>query len=233
MAGTITHEWNGTTLTITSDSGTSSMDLKGATGAIGPRGPQGPAGTVTNNTGNIDLTGYATENYVDQKIADVEAGVVDLSGYYTKEEIDNKIGNVELDDYYTKAEADYKFLQEEDLSGLATESFVSNKIAEAQLSGDGEVDLTGFATQDDLAAYRLKNNNTFNGTVVTTDGVNTMNLGPTGIVCGTGAVDIAVTGEAHFTDIYSNDKLVATQEYVDTKIAEALAALINGDEVSY
>jgi len=34
--GTITHKWNGTTLTITSDSGTSSMDLQGTTG---PRGP--------------------------------------------------------------------------------------------------------------------------------------------------------------------------------------------------
>lgn len=41
MAGNITHSWNGTVLTITSDSGTSSMDLGGKTGI---RGPQGPAG---------------------------------------------------------------------------------------------------------------------------------------------------------------------------------------------
>ena len=33
MAGTITYEWTGTVLTITSDSGTSSTDLKGATNA--------------------------------------------------------------------------------------------------------------------------------------------------------------------------------------------------------
>lgn len=46
MAGTITHEWNGTILTITSDSGTSSMDLKGSQGDLGPRGPQGPAGIM-------------------------------------------------------------------------------------------------------------------------------------------------------------------------------------------
>mgnify|MGYP003302839060 CR=1 FL=1 len=44
MAGTITHNWNGSILTITSDSGTSSMDLKGPEGKIGIRGPQGPAG---------------------------------------------------------------------------------------------------------------------------------------------------------------------------------------------
>jgi hypothetical protein len=44
MAGTITHKWNGTVLTITSDSGTSSADLKGAKGDDGVRGAQGVAG---------------------------------------------------------------------------------------------------------------------------------------------------------------------------------------------
>lgn len=39
-----THSWNGTTLTITSASGTSSADLKGETGDPGERGPQGIAG---------------------------------------------------------------------------------------------------------------------------------------------------------------------------------------------
>ena len=39
--GTITHSWNGTVLTITSDSGTSSADLKGD---MGVRGAQGIAG---------------------------------------------------------------------------------------------------------------------------------------------------------------------------------------------
>lgn len=44
MAGTITHEWQGTTLVITSDSGTSACDLKGSQGDMGIRGPQGVAG---------------------------------------------------------------------------------------------------------------------------------------------------------------------------------------------
>lgn len=61
MAGQITHEWNGTVLTITSDSGTSSMDLKGDKGDMGVRGAQGVAG---------------------------EGGGADLSNYYTKAEID-------------------------------------------------------------------------------------------------------------------------------------------------
>lgn len=42
----ITHNWNGTVLTITSDSGTSSADLKGATGDDGCRGPKGADGFV-------------------------------------------------------------------------------------------------------------------------------------------------------------------------------------------
>ena len=46
MSGTISHSWNGTVLTITSDSGTSSADLKGDTGI---RGPQGAAGIVDTN----------------------------------------------------------------------------------------------------------------------------------------------------------------------------------------
>lgn len=40
----IQHEWVGTTLFITTDSGTSGCDLKGTTGNTGPRGPQGAAG---------------------------------------------------------------------------------------------------------------------------------------------------------------------------------------------
>ena len=49
MSGTITHSWNGTVLTITSDSGTSSADLKGD---IGIRGPQGKPGILTNTYPN-------------------------------------------------------------------------------------------------------------------------------------------------------------------------------------
>lgn len=54
-----THSWSGTTLTVTSASGTSSADLKGDTGAQGPKGdkgdtgetgPQGPKGD-TGDTG--------------------------------------------------------------------------------------------------------------------------------------------------------------------------------------
>ena len=42
----ITHEWNGTVLTITSDSGSSSADLKGAKGDTGARGARGLPGAM-------------------------------------------------------------------------------------------------------------------------------------------------------------------------------------------
>ena len=90
MARTITHEWNGTILTITSDSGTSSVDLKGGKGDTGPRGAQGPAGVIVNPDGTIDTSAYATETYVNEKIAEIQTGSVDLSNYYTKAQIDAK-----------------------------------------------------------------------------------------------------------------------------------------------
>ena len=107
MAGTITHEWNGTILTITSDSGTSSVDLKGGKGDTGPRGAQGPAGVIVNPDGTIDMSQYATETYVNQKIAEVGTGSVDLSNYYTKAQIDAKgylTEHQSLADYALKSE---------------------------------------------------------------------------------------------------------------------------------
>lgn len=61
MAGTIKHEWNGTVLTITSDSGTSSADLKGEKGDDGARGPQGKACSVATDT--THLGGIAAAEY--------------------------------------------------------------------------------------------------------------------------------------------------------------------------
>lgn len=230
MAGTITHEWNGTTLIITSDAGTTAMDLKGATGAVGPRGPQGPAGVVLNSNGSVDLTGYATENYVNQKVADVEAGVIDLSAYYTRQQVDQKIETINISNYYNKAQSDLRYLQPDALNGYATQAYVTNKITEASLGGGGgSIDITGLATKDDLTGYRMVNDNTFTNGIVATDGATTINLTPTGISCGTGALDIGVNGEAHFCDIYSNGDKVATEEFV----RQFFEGIVNGDEVGY
>jgi hypothetical protein len=163
MAGTITHSWNGTVLTVTSDSGTSSADLAGT---MGPRGPQGPAGVIINGSGTIDMSGYATEKWVNDKIAEVNSGAaVDLTDYYTKSEIDVLLEDLEVDvdltDYATTGDVAQavsdkatKTYVDEKLIGYATESFVTTKITEAQLGGGeggGGIDLSGYATKDDIA----------------------------------------------------------------------------------
>lgn len=55
-----THSWNGTVLTVTSASGTSSANLvgpQGPTGATGPQGPAGSNGTDGNNGTDATITG--------------------------------------------------------------------------------------------------------------------------------------------------------------------------------
>ena len=106
MAGTITHEWNGTVLTITSDSGTSSADLRGATGI---RGAQGRAGVILNADGTVDMNGYATEQYVEDRIAQIEG--TDLTNYATTSYVNDAISKIEHQDidlskYYTKVEVE-------------------------------------------------------------------------------------------------------------------------------
>lgn len=117
MASEIKHSWNGTILTIESDSGVSSMDLQGPTGKTGCRGPQGPAGIIINEQGDIDLNGYATEQYVDEKVANIEG--VDLSNYYTKQEtlaampvIPSKVSSFENDAAYVPQEILQQFAGE-------------------------------------------------------------------------------------------------------------------------
>lgn len=142
MSGQIFHEWNGTILTITSDSGTSSADLQGGNGNTGPRGAQGPAGVIVKPDGTIDTSQYATETYVNQKIAEIQGGSVDLSNYYTKPEtvsllnnyatktyVQDQISNIEagsvdLTNYYTKAQVDAKI---PDTTGLASQTWVESK----------------------------------------------------------------------------------------------------------
>ena len=149
----------------------------------------------------VDLTGYATETYVQNKIAEasLSGGEVDLSGYVTEDELNlslatkankselhthtnktvldgitsNKVtewnnksnfdGNynsltnkptiptVDVNKNYVDTQLATKANKSEipSLNGYATETYVQNKIAEASLSG-GEVDLSGYATKDDL-----------------------------------------------------------------------------------
>ena len=62
--GEFTHSWNGTVLTITSDSGTSSCDLKGEKGDDGVRGAQGSGIASPEDIDNA-VTDYLEEKYPD------------------------------------------------------------------------------------------------------------------------------------------------------------------------
>ena len=113
-----------------------------------------------------NLSGYATETYVNTKIAEAAlSGEVDLTGYATEEYVDKAIAaipEVDLKDYAKKSEIptvptkvsafqnDAGYLTEhQSLAGLATETYVTEKIAEAQLGGE-EVDLSGYAKTTDI-----------------------------------------------------------------------------------
>lgn len=94
------------------------------------------------NSGNVDLAGYATEEYVQEYaqpkgeyLTEVPDGYAKTADIPTKPE---DIGAQPSGDYLTEVP-----------DGYATEEFVKNKIAEAALSG-GDVDLSGYAQKSEI-----------------------------------------------------------------------------------
>lgn len=93
----------------------------------------------------VDLTGYATEKYVDDAIAAIPE--VDLSEYAKKTDIPSTSGLASekyVDEKFNSIE-----IPDVDLEGYATEKFVTDKIAEAQLSG-GDVDLSNYYNKSEV-----------------------------------------------------------------------------------
>ena len=92
---------------------------------------------IPDSGGNVDLTGYATEQWVkDQKyLTEVPAGYAKTEDIPTKPE---DIGAQPKGEYLTAVP-----------DGYATEEYVKNKIAEAELGGE-EVDLSGYAQKSEL-----------------------------------------------------------------------------------
>lgn len=123
--------------------------------------------TALLNSVKVDLTGYATETWVKEAISAIK-----FPEEYDDTELRNLINNKAdrihtHDQYLTKQQAlaeyakkselfsgDYNDLSNKpvipSIEGLATENYVKNAIAEAELN-DKEVDLTGYATKDDVA----------------------------------------------------------------------------------
>ena len=90
MAGTIKHSWEGTVLTIESDSGISSCDLKGDKGDTGIRGPQGATGE---KGGAVDS--------VNGKIGEVELKSDDVGAYSLADKGTAITKNADLNTYTT------------------------------------------------------------------------------------------------------------------------------------
>ena len=95
-------------------------------------------GEVDNAIANVtvDLTGYATEEYVDEQIAGIPAP--DLSGYALKEEIPTKVSELENDSGYLTEHQDLSnyVLKSEvpSIAGLATETYVDEAVAAVDVS---------------------------------------------------------------------------------------------------
>lgn len=88
----------------------------------------------------VSLSGYAKESYVDDAIKAIPK--TDLSSYATKQYVGEQIAaipEVDLKDYAKKSDIP-------STKGLATEDYVQQKIAEAELGG-GEVDLSNYYTK--------------------------------------------------------------------------------------
>lgn len=104
---------------------------------------------LTNKPNIPSIQGLASESYVNQQISKIQHPTYDDSTI--KSQLANKADKSEL------FSGNYNDLTNKptipSIDGLATENFVTNKIAEAQLKIEGEipvVDLTGLATKDEL-----------------------------------------------------------------------------------
>ena len=124
----------------------------------------------------VDLTGLATESYVDEKFNSIEVPDVDLTGYATEDFVKTEIskaqlsgGDVEVDlsNYYTKSEVDKKISTieltpgpegkpgKDGVDGKDGEDYVLTDEDKAEIAGmvevsGGETDLTDYYTKTEV-----------------------------------------------------------------------------------
>ena len=115
--------------------------------------------TTSDITDLVIPTVDVDKNYVDTQLS-MKANIEDIPTVPTKtSELINDIGFITTipSEYITENELNTELSTKANISdipsldGYATETFVTNKIAEASLGGGGEVDLSGYATKDDLS----------------------------------------------------------------------------------
>ena len=95
------------------------------------------------------MTGYATEQFVKDKIAEAQlsGGDVDLSNYYTKSEVDKKIEDIELTPGPEGKPG------QDGAPGKDGEDYVLTEADKAEIAGLVEVpDVSGFQTAEQVQA---------------------------------------------------------------------------------
>ena len=114
---------------------------------------------------NVDLSNYYTKPEIDEKLENV---TVDLTGYATEDYVNNAVHNIpqpDLSNYYTKGETDAAInvaVSEIDLSGYALKSEipdVSGFISEipSEYVTESELNAKGYLTEhQSLEGYALK-----------------------------------------------------------------------------
>lgn len=91
------------------------------------------------------LTSAVNTKAEKSQLDDISKDVAELSAT-----IDTKVDQSSLDRYATDEELAEVEKKIPSVNGLATETYVQAKIAEAQLNSDGDVDLSVYVTQDEL-----------------------------------------------------------------------------------
>lgn len=160
MSG-IFHEWNGTVLTITSDSGTSSADLKGGKGDDGIRGPQGPAG---DSQSALELDTTLTEEgkpadakAVGDRFAEVDEALGNISFEVPVDSVNGKTGEVVLtaEDVGAISSSGRGVANSNIAFGAITEGLLANGAVSANKIADGVIPTAISDLQNDMGFKKI------------------------------------------------------------------------------
>ena len=186
---------------------------------------------------SVDLTGYATESYVDEHDASVANAIPSISGLATETFVTQQIGNIDLTPYATTADVSTALAGKADtadipsLEGYATDASVAEAIAAIP-----SVDLTPYATTADVSVAlaakadvsdipSLEGYATDASVAEAIASIPTVDLTP---YATTADVSTALAGKADTADIPSLEGYAT-----DASVAEAIAAIPTVDLTPY
>lgn len=96
----------------------------------------------------VDLTGYATEEYVDAEIQKIPKP--DMSDYYTKQETDRQIDNALLDAPSMLEDVGFAKKDWVNEQGYATTQYVDDAVANIPTGGGGSGDMSDYYTKGEV-----------------------------------------------------------------------------------